>query len=130
MLAMRIATGRRGVPDRGDRAGGVVLGVTEALGDADGEEYRLWFRCRYGALAGTGDVFGRRDVVCEAREPHRARERMESATGIYFARQWTLVDGPRKIEVSDPPVEQWEIRDGRPLQEWAIAVVDVFIGAT
>ena len=130
VLAMRIATGRRGIPDRGERAGGVVLGVTEALGDADGNEYRVWFRRRYGALAGTGDAFGKRDVVCEAREPHRARERMDTATGIYGAKGWILVDGPRQIEAVEPPLSDAEIYSGDPLRVWAVSVCRTLAGGS
>lgn len=116
-----------GVPFRDHRAKGVVIGSTEELGDGD---VCVWFRVLPGAgpdPGKPGDRLSRDRVVVEVRDPRRARERVETATGMYLALKWVIVEDPREIDVPEPPLSREDIMSGVPLQEWAAGVVEQFM---
>jgi hypothetical protein len=114
-----------GIPYRDERARSVIIGATEDLGDGES----VWFRVLPAGGPGgkLGDRLSWEPVVAEVRDTFRARERCETATGMYRALGWVFVEDPRELEVSDPPLGDDEILAGWPLVAWAETVVEQFL---
>ena len=137
VLVWRLAAAdHRGVPYSDDRARSVIIGSTEELGDGESEELeladgdvRVWFRAlpAGGPDGRPGDKMSRDRVVVEVRNSGRARERVETATGMYRGSGWVVVEDPRRMEVPDPPLDPDDILSGSPLVLWAVGVVERFM---
>jgi len=114
-----------GIPYRDERARSVIIGATEELGDGES----VWFRVlpAGGPRGKLGDRLSPDRVVVEVRDARRARERCETATGMYRALGWVVVEHPRELDAPDPPLEDEEILAGWPLKEWAEGVVEQFL---
>lgn len=126
VLVWRLAAADpKGVPYRDARARTVVVGATEELGDGE----HVWFRVLPGAgpSGGPGDRMSRERVLVEVRGTDRARERVETATGMYRGLGWVIVEDPREFDVSDPPLEPEEVLAGWPLVEWVEGVISQFL---
>ena len=127
MLVWRMGSAdAHGIPYRDERARSVIIGATEDLGDGES----VWFRVlpAGGAVPGKlGDRLSWDPVVAEVRDAHRARERCETATGMYRALGWAIVEDPRELDVDDPPLGDEEILAGWPLKAWAETVVEQFL---
>jgi len=122
VLCWRLAaTDRRGVPYHDARRRSVVLGATDEIDD----DTCVWFRVLPG---GGGDTLSGEPAVAEARTVGRARERLETMTGLYRGKGWAVVDGPRVIDAPDPPTGDADIAAGYPLQGWAARVASQFAG--
>lgn len=111
------AADRAGVPYLDDRAKSVVIGSTMDLGEGE----RLWFRVR---TDGQGDKLSPEPVVAEVRTSARARERVETVTGMYRGLGWVFVEEPRTIDAPEPPVTDEEVLAGWPLVTWAEATTE------
>ena len=140
VLVWRLAAATGNIPyrDGDERARSVIIGATEEIDDPNSEDedpdleenfeepgVRVWFRVL--PAGGLGDRLSRDRVVVEVRDPDRARERWETATGMYLALHWVVVEPPRQFDVPSPPLSPEDIMSGYPLVVWAESVVEQFL---
>jgi hypothetical protein len=125
VLMWRLAAATGNVPFRDDRARSVIIGATEELGDGES----VWLRVlpAGGPDGKLGDRLSWEPVIAEVRDTSRARERCETATGLYQALGWVFVEDPRQMDVDDPPLGDDEILAGWPLVAWAETVAEQFL---